>query len=75
MAMNKEQEDYSTRRDRAFQEAGWLFYYQFKRPYPFDEIVQWCNKTWPAGEEFTYAGPHFWFKKEKNYNWFKMRWT
>ena len=62
-------------RNQNFIDAGWLYRYEFYGRFPFAEIVDWCNTLYKVGEDFTYAGSNFWFKKQEHYTWFLMRWS
>jgi len=39
----------------------------------FDDAVEYVNKTFVEGS-FTFKGPKFFFKNEKDAMWFKLKW-
>ena len=55
--------------------AGWLYHYNFPLRCPFEDIVNWLYMTADVGVDFRFSGPSFWFKDEKLYILFVLRWV
>ena len=66
---------YLEQRTQAFIDAGWSYHYEIRPSGPHQEVVDWCKEHGIIGEDFTFAGFDFWFKDQKFYNWFILRWS
>jgi len=77
--MDVRQQQYLEKRNQRFCDAGWTYHYEFEsgwiKHHPYDVIIKWCNIHGKAGEDYTFSGPNFWFKDQRFYHWFILRWT
>lgn len=74
-----DREQFLKNRNQQFFNSGWTYRYEFQQGFTkyfsYDQITRWCHEHGTPGEDYTFAGHSFWFKDQKFYNWFIMRWS
>ena len=49
--------------------------YQAPGFYYREQIEEWLNKSFTKEKDYTYRSGTFYFKEEKIYVWFRLRWS
>lgn len=73
--------DFFKRLDKYYYDKGYHYHYSFhteffrEKSFSRQAILDWCDGHGAFGIDYICAGVSFWFKEQKMYNWFLLRWS
>lgn len=69
--------DYLKKLNDSLKSKGYLHRHSllFSKHISRQDVIDWCNELYIEGEDYQYSGFYFWFKNEKHYTWFILKWA